>query len=105
MKIIKQIDFSDIFIFAEKEYGISWNSCNDLFFNDPLTYKSVTDFYFEEWQGYTSFWKDESSFEIKAQDFSKEEVLEMDETSKAYTIMAAYCEQLGITDTVQIDCR
>ncbi len=35
---VHEVDFSEIFGFAEKEYGISWNSANDLFFNKAFAY-------------------------------------------------------------------
>ena len=102
-----QIDFVGLFNFAKEKYDIPWNLCNTLFFkNEILQYKSVTDFCYGEWQGYCNFWKDETSFEIKASSFLKEEVLAMEDDDKAYVILAAYIESLGITeDEIQIDCR
>ncbi len=107
MKIVKQIGFSAVFKFAETQYGISWNVTNDIFFHNVLSYKSVTDFYMGEWQGNTSFWKDETSFNIKASSFTKDEVLDMNDSDKANVILAAYLESLGLTgdDDIQIDCR
>jgi len=39
-------DFSEIFRWAEAKYGISWNLCNDLFFNtEVIEYRRSNDFY------------------------------------------------------------
>lgn len=106
MKTIKQIDFADIFAYADQYYSVSWNACNDLFFHTVLEYGSVSDFELGEWQGYCDFWKDETSFEIKASSFTKEDVKGMDDRDRATIILAAYCESEGIEDsTIQIDCR
>jgi hypothetical protein len=29
-------DFSEVFNFADKKFGVSWNSCNDLFFRTEV---------------------------------------------------------------------
>lgn len=39
-----QVDFSEIFYYAEEKFDIGWNACNDLFFNKSLTYKSYDEF-------------------------------------------------------------
>jgi len=39
---INRCSFSELFHFAEKEYGISWNECNNLFFSqEHLTYQRI----------------------------------------------------------------
>lgn len=43
-----EADFSELFEFAEKNYGISWNGCNNLFFHSSLTYQRYNDFDIEE---------------------------------------------------------
>lgn len=44
-----EVDFSDIFWFAEEEpWKISWNESNDLFFHTILDYKSHNDFYLSD---------------------------------------------------------
>ena len=44
------VSFSDIFDFAEKEFKVSWNEANDLFFHTILTYKSTNEFYVHKGQ-------------------------------------------------------
>jgi len=106
IKTIQQIDFDEIFFFAEKEYGINWNTCNDIFFGNSIDYNNVTDFEYIEWQCYMGFWKDESSFDIKASSFTKEEVLGMTSPEQSYLIVAAYLESLGFKGSmIQIDSR
>lgn len=41
---INKIDFSEIFHYATKKYGIQWNPCNDMFFNNSLDYKSFNEY-------------------------------------------------------------
>ena len=105
---VYQVNFASIFYFAKEMYDLNWNPCNDLFFRaDILDYKSVSDFLMEEWQGNCSFFTDwHEMADIKASNFTKEEVLAMDDVTKAYVIIAAYLELLGfINEDVQIDCR
>jgi hypothetical protein len=33
------VSFADIFRYAEKNFGMHWNKCNDVFFNDLFRYK------------------------------------------------------------------
>lgn len=40
--------FSEIFYFAEKEYGVNWNRANDLFFHTILDYGKINEFYIKE---------------------------------------------------------
>lgn len=35
-----EVDFSEIFAYAEEKFNIDWNHANDMFFNHSLTYKS-----------------------------------------------------------------
>lgn len=42
------VNFSEIFHFATDNHGISWNECNDLFFNTILEYKRFNIFYLED---------------------------------------------------------
>lgn len=47
-----ECDFSDVFHYAEKEFGIHWNTCNDIFFREELlNYKSYDDLYLDELEG------------------------------------------------------
>ncbi len=40
-KVVRnEVDFSDIFSYAEKKFGVGWNPANDMFFGHSLTYKS-----------------------------------------------------------------
>lgn len=41
---INKIDFSDIFNYATEKFGIQWNPCNDMFFNNSLDYKSFNEY-------------------------------------------------------------
>lgn len=41
-----EVDFSDLFHFAEEISGVSWNNANDLFFDEGMVpYKGSRDFY------------------------------------------------------------
>jgi hypothetical protein len=41
-KTITVEDFTGLFAFAEKEFGVDWNWANELFFNTILNYKELT---------------------------------------------------------------
>ncbi len=42
---VTKTNFSEIFDYAEKKFGINWNECNDLFFNsETLSYGSYNEF-------------------------------------------------------------
>ena len=98
----KIFDFSDIFFFATKVYGISWNECNDVFFNNSLEYLRHTTVYPADWSGYVSFMKTSKE---KASDYTKEEVKRMSNVDKSYVVLSAYFESLNITDEeVLVDC-
>jgi len=43
-----EVDFSEIFYFADEKFGISWNHANDVFFNNSLDYKSHNEFNLNE---------------------------------------------------------
>ena len=43
------VNFDEIFNFAAKKpFNVHWNTANDLFFNDLLTYKSQNTIYLED---------------------------------------------------------
>lgn len=51
MKKIKttMIDTYELFKFAEKQFGIGWNPCNDLFFrSEVVKYENYTEFELDE---------------------------------------------------------
>lgn len=103
MKTVNQIGFSEIFKFAETKYGISWNDANDLFFNGPLQYGSVSDIYGgNDWIGYTTFW---DTSDKKAADYTLEEVSALDDHDKAWLILGAFLNDRNIDAEVQVDCR
>jgi hypothetical protein len=101
MKLVQQIGFSEIFRYAEK-YGVTWNVANDLFFNNVLQYKSVTDLYGgDDWRGYTNMWKTDKP----ALEYTVEEVQAMEDLDKAWLIIGAYLNENNIEGEVQVDCR
>lgn len=85
-KVINETDFSEIFHFAEKEFGIGWNPCNDLFFGGPLTYQSFDDRELDELIEYT----DEAGSGREIADYSKEEILKMRDNDKAWFILGKF---------------
>ena len=103
MKKVIVIDFSDIFKYAEEHYGLEWNPCNDIFFNGRLEYGKHTSVDMGDWVEYIDLDVEQKD---KAGDYTKEEVLEMDDNDKSYVITAAYLESLDIKDgeDILIDC-
>ena len=103
MKTMKVFDFDDIFRWADKEYDISWNRANDVFFGNSLEYQRHTTVYPADWKAYISF--DYLEAKEKASDYTKEEVAAMTDLDKSYVILSAYFENLNVTDSeVLVDC-
>ena len=102
MKKVIVIDFDKIFNFAEEEYGIDWNTCNDIFFNGRFEYSKHNSVDMGDWVEYVGFEKVKDN----AHDYTKEEVLAMDDNDKSYVITAIYLESLDIEDgeDILINC-
>lgn len=79
-------DFTELFYYAGSEFGVDWNSANNLFFGTILNYGSVS--YVENEIDYYK----ESSFE------------ELDKSDKARFIASHWLESIG-SDGMEIDCR
>jgi hypothetical protein len=94
VKKVTVIDFSKIFNFAEEQYGIDWNTANDVFFNGRLEYGKHTGVDMGDWVEYVGF----EAVKDNAHDYTKEEVLAMDDYDKSYVITAAYLESLDIEE-------
>ena len=102
MKTLKVFNFADIFHFAEKQYGIEWNKCNDVFFNGSLEYSKHCTVYPSDWSAYIDL---ELESKDNASDYTSEEVEAMTDCDKSYVILSAYFESLNISDDeVLVDC-
>ncbi len=102
MKTLTVVDFSDIFNFATKHYGIGWNECNDVFFGNSLEYGKHTTAYPSDWPEYIDL---KIELKDKASDYTKEEVEQMSDVDKSYVILSAYFESLNISESeVLVDC-
>lgn len=103
MKTLKIFNFDDIFRFADKHYGIHWNTCNDVFFGNSLEYQRHSTVYPGDWAAYVDLKMEPCK--AKASDYTKEEVEAMTNLDKSYVILSAYFESLNITDSeVLVDC-
>ena len=103
MRELKVFEFSPIFSYAEKYYGIGWNECNDVFFGNSLEYGRHTTVYPGDWAAYTGF----SDVMVKplASNYTRKEVEAMSVPDRSYVILSAYFEAQGITDgEVLVDC-
>jgi hypothetical protein len=102
VKKVIVIEFSNIFDFAEEQYGIDWNTCNDIFFNGRFEYTKHNSVGMGDWVEYVSF----EEVKDNVQDYTKEEILAMDDYDKSYVITAIYLESLGIHkgEDILIDC-
>jgi hypothetical protein len=102
VKKVIVIDFSKIFSFAEEQYGIEWNTANDIFFNGRFEYTKHNSVGMGDWVEYVSF----EEVKDNASDYTKEEILAMDDNDKSYVITAIYLELLGIKkgEDILIDC-
>lgn len=43
-----EVDFSEIFYYAEAKFNIDWNRANDMFFHNSLDYKSHNEYELNE---------------------------------------------------------
>jgi hypothetical protein len=50
---INKVGFDDIFYYAEKKFGVTWNRANDMFFNHSLDYHSYNEYSVGEVGDYT----------------------------------------------------
>jgi hypothetical protein len=99
----KIFNFAEIFNYAEKQYGINWNPCNDVFFGNSLEYGKHTEVYPADWSAYTSF--SDVMVRPRASNYTRKEVECMTDCDKSYVILSAYFESLGVTDSVVlVDC-
>ncbi len=89
--VLYNTDFSEIFNYAERVFGIGWNPCNDLFFNDnALTYKSYNEYNVDEIL--------ENFAEGEQDTFTKEEILNMSDKEKSYAIIHHFMVANDIDD-------
>lgn len=52
-----EVDYSEVFNFAEKKFDIGWNNCCDLFHSSEFfPYKRYKDFHIDELDGYEEDW-------------------------------------------------
>ena len=78
MKMMPVVDSWDIFTFAEKKLGWSWNKCCDQFLrSEIIRYKEPSEFYLTDTESEVEYQKDDSKYERKAAyqclvDFMKE---------------------------------
>jgi len=87
---INEVDFSTIFNYADKKFGVSWNRANDMFFVDgSLTYRSFNEYDLDE---SLEFIDDGKKFE------------DMSESEKGYFIINQYMIDNKLED-IFIDCR
>jgi hypothetical protein len=104
METLKVFGFSEIFVFAEKYYGIAWNPCNNVFFGNALEYGTHTRVEPGDWQSMVSF--PDAGLKEKASEYTKEDVDQMSDLDKSFVILSAYFESLDIDDDeVLVNCQ
>lgn len=112
LKQTNTIYFRHLFQFAEKEFGISWNDANDLFFDTVLPYKSYQEFILADMGDVVECgdnelnipWDDnktpEENWEVRAQmlkEVSKEDILSVsDQDLKATLVIQRFMESLDV---------
>lgn len=98
--------FTEIFMFAEDEFGIGWNPCNDLFFNGPIEYRNVTNLDIDEMVEYLSgdIVNDNYDLPKPFSEYTKDEILEMDDKDKAYFIIAKFMISHDVT-SITVDAN
>ena len=98
---VNKVNFSEIFHYAEKEYGIGWNPCNDLFFKEGvLTYRNVDTIYFDE-RVLDCFYPQDITKEDFAK-LTKEEILEFKGNKLAWCIIGKFMLDNNV-DEIEVD--
>lgn len=82
--------FPEVFAYAEKHFGITWNPCNDLFFKTRvLAYDSLEDIFLEDMYG--SIGAPEGVDEAEwFKTLTKDTIDQMSDKHKARVIMAHF---------------
>lgn len=89
MPKVNHVPFDEVFNYATREFNISWNKANDLFFNNAFEYGQI-DFY---------------EIEEKYLDLTKDEILQLSKIEKANAITSQYLSTLGLTGDIYIDSK
>ena len=82
-----EVDFSEIFEFADKKFGIDWNRANDMFFNNSLDYKFYNEYSLGEPLDYID---------------KNKPYEELEESDKGYFIINEFMKEKNI-DSVWVD--
>jgi hypothetical protein len=114
------VDFSDVFNFAKKEYGIEWNPANKIFFGNAFEYNEITSVpLLDKVKGYLSIDEISDNLGISKEllekrfktftnllnFFSKEEILKLPNNEKSYLITAHYLHTIGAKGNVLISSK
>ena len=112
--------FSDVFAFAQKAHGISWNTANDVFFDNAFEYRQMSEAilglnvleYISEAEivesGVENYKERLAAAERAGKItglFTKEEVSNMTPAAKSYVITAEYFESINATGSVLVDSQ
>lgn len=113
-KEIVEFCFSRIFRFAEENYGIHWNTANNIFFDKVLQYGTIhrirpTDIfdYIEYFSDHYDEYYDSKYQQIKPRsykDIPREYIDSAADTEKAYIIFLAFIEENDIKHEMFINC-
>ena len=86
---VTHVPFDEVFDYASREFDISWNKANDLFFNNAFEYGQIDFFEIEE----------------KYLELTKDEILQLSKIEKANAITSLYLSTLGIVGDIYIDSK
>ena len=97
------IEFSDIFRYAEKEFGIHWNPCNDLFFDNVFEYRNLTKIYTIDLICDIEYFLDKEDY--PKPDLPKEIYDTLSARNRGRYILYSFCYANGIKEDFEVDSR
>jgi hypothetical protein len=99
------LSFPDIFHFASSNYGIHWNTANDLFFHTIFRINNVTTIYTLDLSCDISIFDGIPFKKRKASDITMEVFSTLTNREKAKLILMRYCEVKRIKRDFLVDSR
>lgn len=102
-KRVLVINFSDIFHYATKNFGIHWNPCNDLFFDNVFEYRTLTKIYTIDLLSDIEYFHNKEDF--PKPDLPKEIYDSLTPRNRGRYILYSFCYENNIKEDFEVDSR
>ena len=103
-RTIHDCRFDEIFYFAEKKYGIDWNTANDMFFRTGLIkFNEIYEVQPAEQPSYIEYMYENKL--NKSSDVPREVFDTLEKIDKARVILLAFGEAHGVTHDLLVNSR